>query len=131
MVTGHQQSMLKDLQELLSPDSAKSMAKEAGAEGFKIIGSTCVGQDIQLRANHCEEIFAGHTGNNFTSEALLATGAVDLVVSEFNCTIPGVLSAGCTSGGLENCGLMSPSAAELAGDNLKAVCQQLGIPPVL
>jgi carbon-monoxide dehydrogenase catalytic subunit len=26
---------------------------------------------------------------------------------------------------------MSPEAAELAGPNLKAVCQQLGIPPVL
>ncbi len=42
-----------------------------------------------------------------------------------------VLSAGCSSGGLENCGLMSPGAAELAGDNLKAVCKALGIPPVL
>lgn len=42
-----------------------------------------------------------------------------------------VLSAGCSSGGLENVGLMSPSAAKLAGDNLKEVCESLGIPPVL
>ncbi|MCI5595145.1 MAG: carbon monoxide dehydrogenase, partial [Lachnospiraceae bacterium] len=42
-----------------------------------------------------------------------------------------VVSAGCTCGGLENCGLMAPEAAELAGDSLKAVCKQLGIPPVL
>lgn len=42
-----------------------------------------------------------------------------------------VLSAGCTSGGLENCGLMSPAAAELAGENLKSICLALGIPPVL
>ena len=42
-----------------------------------------------------------------------------------------VLSAGCTCGGLENCGLMSPAAAELAGPGLKEVCQSLGIPPVL
>jgi carbon-monoxide dehydrogenase catalytic subunit len=42
-----------------------------------------------------------------------------------------VLSAGCSSGGLENCGLMSPEAAELAGPKLKAICQKLGIPPVL
>ena len=42
-----------------------------------------------------------------------------------------VLSAGCTCGGLENCGLMSPSASELAGPGLKEVCQSLGIPPVL
>ena len=42
-----------------------------------------------------------------------------------------VLSAGCTCGGLENCGLMSPEAAELAGDSLREVCMSLGIPPVL
>ena len=42
-----------------------------------------------------------------------------------------VLSAGCTCGGLENTGLMSPAAAELAGDGLREVCQSLGIPPVL
>lgn len=42
-----------------------------------------------------------------------------------------VLSAGCTSGGLENCGLMSREAADLAGPGLGAVCRQLGIPPVL
>lgn len=42
-----------------------------------------------------------------------------------------VLTAGCSSGGLENCGLMTPEAASLAGPNLKAVCETLGIPPVL
>lgn len=42
-----------------------------------------------------------------------------------------VLTAGCSSGGLENCGLMEPSAAKLAGPKLRAVCEKLGIPPVL
>jgi carbon-monoxide dehydrogenase catalytic subunit len=42
-----------------------------------------------------------------------------------------VLTAGCSSGGIENCGLMTPEAAELAGPKLKAICKQLGIPPVL
>lgn len=262
MVTGHQHSLLAALQDELATADALAMARAAGAKGFKIIGSTCVGQDLQLRGAHCGDIFAGHAGNNFTSEALLATGGIDLVVSEFNCTLPGieticdqflvkqiclddvakkqnaeyvpfdikesrtvagktiqaalesykarrhkvnidipehgygdvvtgvgekslkkflggsyrplialiasgkvkgvaavvgcsnlaagghdvftvgltrelikrdiiVLSAGCTSGGLENCGLMSPAAAELAGENLKSICRELGIPPVL
>ena len=42
-----------------------------------------------------------------------------------------VLTAGCSSGGIENCGLMTPEAAELAGPKLRAVCKKLGIPPVL
>lgn len=263
MPTGHQHSLFAALTERLQSVEVEKRVAETGAKGIKLIGCTCVGQDYQLRGEHYQEIFAGHAGNNFTSEAVLATGAIDLVVSEFNCTIPGlekvanefkvemlciddvakkatadliefdpeealviadqiidraiasyqqrrsqveidvpadhgndttitgvsegslkqflggsfkplldliasgkikgvagvvgcsnltakghdiftvemtkelirrdilVLSAGCSSGGLENCGLMSPEAADLAGENLKAVCKDLGIPPVL
>ncbi|TCL75225.1 carbon-monoxide dehydrogenase catalytic subunit [Hydrogenispora ethanolica] len=263
MITGHQHSMFADLQAKLQTEAAASRARAIGAKGFRLIGCTCVGQDLQLRGEHYQTIFAGHAGNNFTSEAVLATGAIDLVVSEFNCTLPGiepiaaefmvrmiciddlakkanadlfqydpetvadlseyiianaiqsyqkrrskvnirladshgddgvvtgvsesslrdflggtwkplveliaagkikgiagvvgcsnltakghdvftveltkeliqrdiiVLSAGCTSGGLENVGLMSPKAAALAGDNLREVCEALNIPPVL
>lgn len=263
MITGHQHTMFAHLQEFLTSKQAVEKAKSVGAKGFKLVGCTCVGQDLQLRGEHYQEIFDGHAGNNFTSEAILATGAIDAVLSEFNCTLPGiesicqelqikqiclddvakkttaelkqfsfenretqsqeimeavaysyharrgnvelnlmedhgyddvltgvsevslkkflgdtwqplidlivegkikgiagvvgcsnltaeghdiltvdlvkeliskdilVLTAGCSSGGIENCGLMSPGAEELAGPNLKAVCKQLGIPPVL
>lgn len=263
MVTGHQHSDIAHLQDRLIDEDIKEKAIALGAKGFRLVGCTCVGQDLQLRGEHYTEVFSGHAGNNYTSEAVLATGGIDLIVSEFNCTIPGiepiaeqfkvkmlciddvakkknadfidfdmdnieaisekiinealksyknrrntvkidipkdhghddvvtgvsegslkeflggdwkplidliaegkikgiagvvgcsnltakghdvftveltkelikrdilVLSAGCSSGGLENVGLMSPGAAELAGDNLKAVCKSLGIPPVL
>ncbi|GFI07801.1 MAG: anaerobic carbon-monoxide dehydrogenase catalytic subunit [Lachnospiraceae bacterium] len=263
MITGHQHSIFVDLQERLASPEAVEKAKAAGAKGFKLVGCTCVGQDLQLRGVHYTDIFDGHAGNNYTSEAVLATGAIDAVLSEFNCTLPGiepiceelkikqiclddvakkanadlmqfsfgkreeissqvmdailasykerrgqvtlrllpehgnkntltgvsegslydflgkswkplldlivsgkikgvagvvgcsnltalghdvctveltkelikrdiiVLSAGCSSGGIENCGLMTPEAAELAGDGLKEVCKSLGIPPVL
>lgn len=263
MITGHQQSMFSSLQERLVEEEVTTCAKEVGAKGFRLIGCTCVGQDLQLRGEHSKEVFSGHAGNNFTSEAVIATGAIDLIVSEFNCTLPGiepiadefmvkmiciddvakktnaeyipydfnnntelteyiineaivsyqdrrpsvtinvseehgddavltgvsegslknflggnwkplidliaagkikgiagivgcsnltakghdvftveltkelikrdiiVLSAGCSSGGLENVGLMSAKAAALAGDNLRSVCESLGIPPVL
>jgi len=263
MVTGHQHSMIADLQDRLLDKDIVKKAKAVGAKGFKLVGCTCVGQDLQLRGVHCVGSFDGHAGNNFTSEIILATGAIDAVLTEFNCTLPGiepicdellikqicidtiakkanaevkdfsynvreastneifdevaeaykarrdkvklnllpehgndttltglsettlkgflggtwqplidlivsgqikglaavvgcsnltagghdvltvemtkeliakdilVLSAGCSSGGLENVGLMSPEAASLAGPKLRAVCEQLGIPPVL
>lgn len=263
MITGHQHSMISHLQDQLISEEVTKAAKKVGAMGIKLVGCTCVGQDLQLRGVHYNDVFSGHAGNNFTSEAVLATGAIDLVVSEFNCTLPGiepiaekfsvkmiclddvakkanadfieysyeerekisdyiineainsyanrkgnvvinipqdhgnddtitgvsevslkkflggswkplvdliasgkikgiagvvgcsnltamghdvftveltkelikrdiiVLSAGCSSGGLENVGLMSPKAAELAGENLREVCWSLGIPPVL
>lgn len=263
MITGHQHTMFVDLQERLIQEEAVAKAREAGAKGFKLVGCTCVGQDLQLRGSHYTEVFDGHAGNNYTSEAILATGAIDAVLSEFNCTLPGiepiceelkikqicldsvakkanaemmefdfskreeqseeiidkivkayqerrgkvslnlmpehgndktltgvsegslkdflggswkplidlivageikgiagvvgcsnltagghdvltveltkeliardiiVLTAGCSSGGIENCGLMTPEAAQLAGPKLRAVCEKLGIPPVL
>jgi len=263
MLTGHQHALFASLQNRLTDDASVKKAQAAGAKGFKLVGCTCVGQDFQLRGAHATGIFDGHAGNNFTSEAILATGAIDAVLTEFNCTLPGiepicdelkikqicldtiakkanaqakpyrfesrqsdaddiiseiieaykerrkavplnllpdhgndntltgvsettlkaflgdtwqplieliasgqikglaavvgcsnlvsgghdvltvemtkeliakdilVLTAGCSSGGIENCGLMTPEAAELAGPSLKAVCKQLGIPPVL
>lgn len=263
MITGHQHSMFTYLQKRLTDEDIVKKAQAAGAKGFKLVGCTCVGQDLQLRGAHYEEIFDGHAGNNYTSEAILATGAIDAVISEFNCTLPGiepicdrlhikqicidsvakkanaeleefdfenreqvteeiidkivksyterrsnvemhlmeehgydntltgvsegslkdflggnwkplvdlivsgdikgvagvvgcsnltagghdvltveltkeliardiiVLTAGCSSGGIENCGLMTPEAAKYAGPKLRAVCEKLGIPPVL
>ncbi len=263
MITGHQHTIFVDLQNKLTEPEAVAKANAVGAKGFKLVGCTCVGQDLQLRGAHYTEVFDGHAGNNYTSEAILATGAIDAVLSEFNCTLPGiepicdeleikqiclddvakkanaelipfefdkreeqsweiidkivesyknrrpkvqmrlqpnhgfknsltgvsegslkeflggkwkplidlivsgdikgiagvvgcsnltagghdvltvdlvkeliakdiiVLTAGCSSGGIENCGLMEPEAAELAGPKLKTVCKSLGIPPVL
>ncbi|WP_042277635.1 anaerobic carbon-monoxide dehydrogenase catalytic subunit [[Clostridium] dakarense] len=263
MITGHQHSTFSHFQDKLKEKEIAALAQGVGAKGFRLVGCTCVGQDLQLRGEHYQEVFAGHAGNNFTSEAVLSTGAIDMVVSEFNCTIPGlepiadkykvkmvclddvakkvnaeylpfdrdnveviseqliskalgsykerrnlieidipsdhgyeksltgvseknlkeflgdswkplidliaagkikgiaavvgcsnmtagghdiatveltkelikkdilVLSAGCSTGGLENVGLMSPGAEELAGENLKEVCKALNIPPVL
>ncbi len=262
MVIGHQHALLAALQRELTAPRAEESARQAGARGFRIVGATCVGQDMEARCAHAGGAFAGHAGNNFTSEPLLATGGIDLVVTEFNCALPGieeicekfrvrqiciddvakkqnaeylpydfeksretawkiieaaaksyrnrrsqvavtvpehgcegslagvgekslkkflggsykplldliatgrirglagvvgcsnlttkghdvftleltrelirrdilVLTAGCTSGGLANCGMMLPEAAAQAGENLQAVCRELGIPPVL
>jgi carbon-monoxide dehydrogenase catalytic subunit len=42
-----------------------------------------------------------------------------------------VMVTGCSSVATGKAGLMRPEAAEMAGPGLKAVCQALGIPPVL
>jgi carbon-monoxide dehydrogenase catalytic subunit len=266
-VSGHSHSVFAGLIALLESEAGQAIGREVGAKGIKLVGMTCVGQDMQLRAGASgTAIFSGQAGNNFTQEALLATGAIDMVISEFNCTLSGiepiavkqdvkliclddvakqttaellqdvrgqelvlaeklarmaaaqhkqrrftvdagividipdhgfgdvltgisekslvnflggsvqplidliasgqikgvvgvlgcsnlsegghdvmtvnltrelikrdilVLSAGCTTGGLANVGLCSPGASKLAGPGLRAVCESLGIPPVL
>ncbi len=42
-----------------------------------------------------------------------------------------VLSAGCGNAGLQVAGLTTPEAVKYAGDGLKAVCEAVGIPPIL
>ncbi len=42
-----------------------------------------------------------------------------------------VLSMGCGNGAMQVAGLCTPEAREFAGDGLKAVCEALGVPPVL
>ena len=42
-----------------------------------------------------------------------------------------VLSMGCGNGAMQVAGLCRPEASDFAGNGLKAVCQTLGIPPVL
>nr|AAF86272.1 carbon monoxide dehydrogenase catalytic subunit [Methanopyrus kandleri] len=259
MTTGHQMALMKYLTD--AAEKLEEEAKAAGAKGIRIIGATCVGDDFEARAEHLPDTYAGFAGNNFATEALAATGLVDAIVSEFNCTFPGlkfykeklgrragrrrrrgqgvgrglilwdperaeevaeeavqraieafkerrskhedkimepnaqarerggvrilldrggrrlgeraqadrrstirgvcaimgctnlssgghnvpavelakemikrdvlVLGAGCVNGAFANAGLFNPEAAELAGDNLRQVCEELGIPPVL
>ena len=90
MITGHQQSMFADLEEKLESEIVQKSAELVGAKGIRIVGCTCVGQDYQARSGCYKDVYCGHAGNNYTSEAVLMTGCVDLVVSEFNCTIPGI-----------------------------------------
>ena len=49
MVTGHQHAYFEALDEVLSDERIQSLAREAGANGIKLVGCTCVGQDFQVR----------------------------------------------------------------------------------
>ncbi len=90
LITGHQHSLFTYIQDRLLDADVVEKAKAVGAKGFKLVGCTCVGQDLQLRGAHYTEIFDGHAGNNYISEAVLSCGAIDAVLSEFNCTLPGI-----------------------------------------
>ncbi|NPB00028.1 MAG: anaerobic carbon-monoxide dehydrogenase catalytic subunit [Crenarchaeota archaeon] len=91
LTTGHQTVIQQAVIEYASSSEAQELAKKAGAAGIRIVGATCVGQDIQSRwiylKNSC---FIGQCANNFGTEPLVASGLIDAVVSEFNCTFPGL-----------------------------------------
>ncbi len=90
-VTGHSHSVFAGLIALLETDAGQAIGRAAGAKGIHLVGITCVGQDMQLRDAACGKgVFSGQAGNNFTQELMLATGAIDMLASEFNCTLSGI-----------------------------------------
>lgn len=64
-------------------------AKAAGAKGLRIIGSIETGQEL-LQRFQMDDVFVGHMGNWLTIEPLLATGTVDVMAMEENCSPPAI-----------------------------------------
>lgn len=73
-----QKAKLKEYQE---------KARQAGAKGIHIVGSIETGQEL-LQRFEVDDVFVGLMGNWLTIEPFLATGTVDAMVMEENCSPP-------------------------------------------
>jgi len=68
------------------------LAQDAGAKGIKVYGSMCSGQELMQRLDKSggADVFGGQTGNWLNQEYLIATGAIDLMMLDKNCSTPGL-----------------------------------------
>jgi len=66
------------------------LAREAGASGIDVHGSMCTGQELMQRQTTSAQGFKSQTGNWLHQEYTVATGAIDLVMMDMNCSIPGL-----------------------------------------
>jgi carbon-monoxide dehydrogenase catalytic subunit len=107
---GHEPFMGFALIEAARSDQAQQMARQAGARGLRIIGSTETGQELMQRTE-ADDVFLGCIGNWIMQEYALATGAVDVFAMDMNCSVP-------TLGEL----------AEKYGTTLVAVSDLIGVP---
>jgi carbon-monoxide dehydrogenase catalytic subunit len=64
-------------------------AKAAGAKGLRIVGSIETGQEL-IQRFEIDDVFIGLMGNWLTIEPLLATGTVDVLAMEENCSPPAI-----------------------------------------
>lgn len=64
-------------------------AKKAGAKGIRIVGSIETGQEL-LQRFEMDDVFVGLMGNWLAIEPFLATGTVDALVMEENCSPPAI-----------------------------------------
>jgi len=77
------------LQAVNDPELQK-MARDAGASGIKLYGSLCTGQELMQRSATSAQGYGGQLSNWLSQEYYVATGAVDLVMMDMNCSIPGL-----------------------------------------
>lgn len=64
-------------------------ARAAGAKGLRIVGSIETGQEL-LQRFEVDDVFVGLMGNWLSIEPLLATGTVDVLAMEENCSPPSI-----------------------------------------
>ena len=67
----------------------QEMARAAGAKGLRIVGSIETGQEL-LQRFEVDDVFVGLMGNWLSIEPFLATGTVDALVMEENCSPPAI-----------------------------------------
>lgn len=67
----------------------QARAKAVGAKGLRIVGSIETGQELIQRFK-IDDVFVGLMGNWLAIEPLLATGTVDVMAMEENCSPPAI-----------------------------------------
>lgn len=86
---GHQPWIGAAMIEKARTPEVQERAKKAGAKGLHVVGSIETGQELLQRYN-VDDVFVGLMGNWLTIEPLLATGTVDVIAMEENCSPPAI-----------------------------------------
>ena len=83
---GHEPFIGTAILEVARRPESQAMAKEAGAKGIHVIGSIETGQEM-IQRYEIDDVFVGFTGNWLNQEFVLATGAIDLLAVDMNCSL--------------------------------------------
>lgn len=76
------------IEKLHSPEY-QAKGKAVGAKGIRVIGSIETGQEL-LQRYPMDDVFVGLMGNWLAIEPMLATGAIDVLAMEENCSPPAI-----------------------------------------
>ena len=86
---GHQPWIGVATLQLAKMEEYQEMARKVGAKGIHIVGSIETGQEL-LQRFEVDDVFVGLMGNWLAIEPFLATGTVDALVMEENCSPPAI-----------------------------------------
>lgn len=89
ITNGHMPLTAHVVIELASTPEWQEKAKKLGAQGIQILGHVCEGQQLMnYEGTQSMSAYAGQEGEWLSEEYLFATGAVDLFMFDYNCTVP-------------------------------------------
>jgi anaerobic carbon-monoxide dehydrogenase catalytic subunit len=89
LMHGHQPLLAVKVLELARDPHIQQQARDAGAaNGLKVYGALCEGQQLFNIASQYKDVFFGQIGNWIQQELILATGAVDVMAFDYNCVMP-------------------------------------------
>ncbi|EGO62640.1 anaerobic carbon-monoxide dehydrogenase catalytic subunit [Acetonema longum] len=89
VTNGHMPLVAQMVLELASSPEWNKRAQAAGAAGIQVLGHVCEGQQLMnYEGMQSLPAYGGQEGEWLSEEYLLATGAVDLFMFDYNCTVP-------------------------------------------
>lgn len=86
---GHQPWVGVATMQKAKSEQIQQRAKDAGAKGLRIVGSIETGQEL-LQRFPVDNVFVGLMGDWLSIEPLLATGTVDVLAMDENCSPPAI-----------------------------------------
>ncbi|MFP3983249.1 MAG: anaerobic carbon-monoxide dehydrogenase catalytic subunit [Desulfurivibrionaceae bacterium] len=88
LVHGHNPIVSEKIVEAVSDPELVALAREKGAAGINLAGLCCTGNELMMRQG------IPMAGNHLMTELAIVTGAVELMVVDYQCIMPSLVSVG-------------------------------------
>jgi len=88
LVHGHNPIVSEKIVEAVNDPELIALAKEKGATGINLAGLCCTGNELMMRQG------IPMAGNHLMTELVIVTGAVELIVVDYQCIMPSLVTVG-------------------------------------
>lgn len=88
LVHGHNPIVSEKIVEAINDPELIALAKEKGAAGINLAGLCCTGNELMMRQG------IPMAGNHLMTELAIVTGAVELIVVDYQCIMPSMVTIG-------------------------------------
>jgi len=88
LVHGHNPIVSEKILEAVNEQELIDLAKEKGAAGINLAGLCCTGNELMMRRG------IPMAGNHLMTELAIITGAVEIIVADYQCIMPSLVQVG-------------------------------------